>query len=241
MADNTTTVERTTEFAYLPSDRPLARLSWGGIFIGMISTLALAALLLSLGAAIGLTTLNPTGGGGWFPGSIGSGIWAALSFIVATFLGAMIGSRASRLYYQSDAIAEGFVVWAFSMLVGVLLALAIGTFAIQTTTMAATNALQAAAAAAAAGGEVLPPEQLQALQQQAMQALPGAAQAQAAGQEAAQTATNISAAAAWWFFIASALSLVAGVLGGMMGIKSKTKYEKPIRYPAVLRPQERPV
>src|SRR5690606_13326418 len=107
-----------------------------------------------------------------------------LSFIVATFLGAMIGSRASRLYYQSDALAEGFVVWAFSALVGLGSAILLMTFAVQTTTMAATNALQAAAAAAQAGGEVLPQEQIQALQQQAMAALPGAAQAQAAGEEA---------------------------------------------------------
>lgn len=240
MADNVTTVERTTEFAYLPSDRPLARLSWGGIFIGMFSTLAIAALLLSLGAAIGLTTLSPAAGGGWFPGGVGSGIWAGLSFIVATFLGAMIGSRASRLYYQSDALAEGFVVWAFSVLVGLVLVSFMVAFAVQTTTMAATNALQAAAAAAQAGGEVLPREQIQALQQQAMSALPGAAQAQAAGQEAAETATNVSAAAAWWFFITSLLSMVGGILGGLMGIKSKTKYEKPVRYPAMLRPQERP-
>lgn len=240
MAENVTTVERTTEFAYLPSDRPLARLSWGGIFIGMFSTLAIAALLLSLGAAIGLTTLDPAAGGGWFPGGVGSGIWAALSFIIATFLGAMIGSRASRLYYQSDALAEGFVVWAFSMLVAVFLGAMLATFAVQTTTMAATNALQAAAAAAQAGGEVLPPEQLRALQEQAMAALPGAAQAQAAGQEAAQTATNITAAAAWWFFVTGLLSMLGGIFGGLMGIRSKTKYEKPVRYPAMLRPQERP-
>lgn len=240
MADNVTTVERTTEFAYLPSDRPLARLSWGGIFIGMFSTLAIAALLLSLGAAIGLTSLDPAAGGGWFPGSVGSGIWAALSFIIATFLGAMIGSRASRLYYQSDALAEGFVVWAFSMLVTVVFATFFFAFVLQTTTMAATNALQAAAAAAQAGGQVLPQEQIQALQQQAMAALPGAAQAQAAGEEAATTATNVSAAAAWWFFITSLLSAVAGIVGGLTGIKSKTKYEKPVRYPAMLRPQERP-
>lgn len=234
MADNVTTVERTTEFAYLPSDRPLARLSWGGILIGMISTLALAALFLSLGAAIGLTTLDPSAG--WFPGSVGSAIWAALSFVVATFLGAMIGSRASRLYYRSDALAEGFVVWAFSMLVAVVGAILIGAFALQTTTMLATNALQAAASAAQAGGQVLSQAEIDALQQQVMQALPGAAQAQ----QAAQTAQTASAAAMWWFFVTSLLSLLAGVFGGLMGIKSKTKYEKPVRYPGVLRPQERP-
>lgn len=239
MADNVTTVERTTEFAYLPSDRPLARLSWGGIFIGMFSTLAIAAVLVSLGAAIGLTSLDPAGGA-WFPGGLGSAIWATVSFFVATFIGAMIGSRASRLYYRSDALAEGFVVWAFSMLVAVISAGLLFAFILQTTTMAATNALQAAAAVAQAGGEVLSRDQLQALQQQAMAALPGAAQAQAAGEEAARTATNVSAAAAWWFFVTSVLSALAGILGGLAGIKSKTRYEKPVRYPAVLRPQERP-
>ncbi|MFO7155389.1 MAG: hypothetical protein DIU72_002065 [Pseudomonadota bacterium] len=238
MADTVTTVERTTEFAYLPSDRPLARLSWGGIFIGMISTLALAALFLSLGAAIGLTTLDPSAG--WFPGSVGSAIWATVSFFVATFLGAMIGSRASRLYYRSDALAEGFVVWAISMLAAVLGASMLAAFAVQTTTMVATNALQAAALAAQAGGQVLSQAEIDALQQQVMQALPGAAQAQQAGQEAAQAAQVASAAAMWWFFVTGLLSLLAGVLGGLAGIKSKTKYEKPVRYPAVLRPQERP-
>src|SRR5690606_39941144 len=110
-------------------------------------------------------------------------------------LGAMIGSRASRLYYRSDALAEGFVVWAISMLAAVLGPSMLAAFAVQTTTMVATNALQAAALAGQAGGQVLSQAAIDALTQQVMQALPGAAQAQQAGQEAAQAAQGAAAGA----------------------------------------------
>lgn len=238
MADNVT-VERTTTFADLSSGGPLSRLSWGGIWIGFFTTTALAMLFFSLGAAIGLTTISPTAGGGWFPGGLGSGIWAFLSFVVATFLGAWVGVQASRLYYRSDAIMEGAVIWAFSVVVAMLALVVMAGFAFRTTTALTGAALQAAGAAAQAGGEVLTQDQIRALQQQLMNVLPGTGQAQAAGTQAAQTATTVGAAALWWYFATSLVSLVAGILGGMAGISRKTREERPLRVPAGLRQQER--
>lgn len=239
MADNVTTVEQTTEYDYKLPDRPLTRLSWGGIFIGLFATLAFTMLFLSLGAAIGLTTLNVAEGGGWLPGTVGSGIWALLSFAVATFLGAWFGTRASRLYFKSDAMAEGFVIWAFSTVVFMVVASLMAGFALRTSTALTSAALQAAASAAQAGTEILSPAQMQALQQQIVSSVPGAA----AGAEAAETAATATAAAAWWYFITGLVSLFAGVFGGLAGLKSKAKKddEVPVRYPMTLRPQQRTV
>lgn len=244
MAENVTTVERTTEYDLNLPERSLSRLSWGGIFIGLFTTLSLLLLFLSLGAAIGFTTLSSIqGGGSILPGTVGSGIWLLLSFVIATFFGAWVGTRTSRLYFKSDAMMEGFVIWAFSTVIFMVMATLMAGFAIRTTTAIASAALQAGAMAAQAGGEVLSQSQIQALQQHLMSALPGAAQAQAAGAEAAQTASTATAAAAWWYFITGVLSLIAGAVGGLAGIKSKAKKdaEVPVRYPMTLRPQHRTV
>lgn len=239
MAENVTTVERTTEYDYKLPDRPLTRLSWGGIWIGLFSTMALTLLFLSLGAAIGLTTLP----GGWFPGTVGSGIWALVSFALATFIGAWIGTRASRLYFKSDALTEGFVIWAFSFVLFVILSTMATGFILRTTTMLSATAVQAAASAAQAGGQLLTQRELQALQQQLQSLLPGAAQVQQGGEQAATAALAASAVGMWWFFITGLVSLVTGIVGGLVGIMAKAKRdnEVPYRYPMTLRPQQRTV
>jgi hypothetical protein len=50
-------------------------------------------LLLSLGAAIGLSAVNPRDLGSWRSAGIGVGIWGPIAAIIASFLSAWVAAR----------------------------------------------------------------------------------------------------------------------------------------------------
>lgn len=225
---------------FLAVEKPVSRVSWGGIFIGLFSTLAIGILLMSLGAAIGLTTINPAQGN-WGSG-LWTGIWSLLSIIVATFLGAMIAARASTLFFRKDAASLGFMVWASSFLTMLFFVATLAGSALSQTAgvvgQAAGGALSGAGAAAQ--GQITNPQAQQQIQQQIQQE---AQRALPSGQQAQQAATQVKeagAAAGWWFFISGLLALIAGVLGGIAGLPKQLRTGKPleVRRTAPLRTRE---
>jgi len=185
----------------LAIEKPVARISWGGIFIGAFSTLALGILLNSLGAAIGLSAINPAQG--QWGTSIATGIWSFLSIVVATFFGAWIASRASTVFFKRDAGVLGFMTWALSFL-------AMLAFVLLIVNATAASTLQAAGAASQAAP-------LGQLQQQAQQMQPG---------QIAENVAKVGAAGSWWFFITALCSMLAGVFGGMAGLPRGAKEGK---------------
>jgi formate hydrogenlyase subunit 3/multisubunit Na+/H+ antiporter MnhD subunit len=119
MATPTTTYET---YGTARTDKPQPRVSWAAIFVGAILTIAIGLPLLSLGAALGLTTVDPARADmqavGW-----GTGFWSLLTIIVATFLGAFVAVRTSNLHERRDAGMQGLAVWGVSfVLMMVLLA-----------------------------------------------------------------------------------------------------------------------
>jgi hypothetical protein len=72
----------------------LRLLRWGAIFAGAVAALASWALLVSLGLAIGLSTAK--GGAESLRASgIFTGIWGAISPLIALFVGGLVAGRAS--------------------------------------------------------------------------------------------------------------------------------------------------
>jgi len=199
---------------FLAIERPVARISWGGIFIGAIATIALGILFHALGAAIGLTAFDPASGNWGRGAGIATGLWSLLSIVVATFLGAWLAARASTVFFKRDAVSLGLMTWALSFLLMLLLV----SFM---TNMAATQL-------AGAGIESGAAQQLD----------PNAMQQQMQG--GAGTAADVGAAAGWWFFASALLALLAGIFGAMAGTPKEARQGRhmEVRRTQTLKPRE---
>lgn len=93
------------------------RVSWGSIFGGVVTVLAISILLSILASAIGLfmfdpTSENPTSGMG-----TNFGIWTAISLIISLAAGGFVAGKLSG----ADGMIHGFLAWATTMIVSVIL------------------------------------------------------------------------------------------------------------------------
>jgi len=91
------------------------RVSWGGIWAGVLVVLGTLLLLSALGVAIGLST------GADESGALraGAAVWSGLSLLVALFLGGMVATRVSLVWDRFPALLQGALVWVIS-LIGIL-------------------------------------------------------------------------------------------------------------------------
>lgn len=213
----------------LQVQKPVSRLSWGGIIAGAIATIAIGILLMSLGAAIGLTGMNPAQAISGQPGEgispIWSGIWTFLSIVVATFIGAWLGSRHSTLFVKHDAAAQGIVIWGLSFLLTLGYVGWAGGMIASTGSQLVGSTLQtagSAAGAAAEQGQVSPEE----LQRDVQRQMPSGEEVRQGAAQVAEKATDVGAAVSWWFFVTALFSLVAGALGGLAGLPSRIRKQR---------------
>lgn len=95
---------------------------WGAIFAGVVSGTASYLLLALLGLAVGLTAVDPgaTEPVGAVP--LGTGIWTGISMLVGAFIGGYVAGHASGLARSMDGMLHGFVAWAATTLLYVVLA-----------------------------------------------------------------------------------------------------------------------
>ena len=95
-----------------------ARLSWGGVWSGLLIGVGVLLLLSALGLAIGVTTADlGTGEGAGAKGlGIGAGVWAMLSLLVALFVGGMIAARTGIVRDPFTAMLHGALVWVLALL-----------------------------------------------------------------------------------------------------------------------------
>ena len=75
-------------YAEMVPDRP--RVSWGAIFAGAVTALALWLLLYSFGLAVGLTVIDPSDTGSLKSSGIFTGIWGLVAPLVALFVGGLV-------------------------------------------------------------------------------------------------------------------------------------------------------
>jgi hypothetical protein len=95
-----------------------ARLSWGGVWSGLLIGFGVLLLLGALGLAIGVTTADlGTGEGAGARGlGFGAGVWAVLSLLVALFIGGMVATRMGMVRDPLPAMLHGSLVWVLAML-----------------------------------------------------------------------------------------------------------------------------
>lgn len=109
------------------------RVSWGSVFGGVVTVLAVSVLLSLLSSSIGLFMFDPLAE---HPASgIGTeiGIWTAVSLVVSMFAGGFVAGKLAGV----DGMIHGFLVWATTLIVAAIL----GVMLMVGATKLAVNAL----------------------------------------------------------------------------------------------------
>jgi hypothetical protein len=119
-------------------ERPL-RISWSGIVGGTALGWGIFSLLSLIGAAIGFAKFDPYSAQPADGLGAGSGIFGIVVLLVASFLGAYFAVRIAGDRRRSEALMHGGICWAFSMLMGAMLALGAARTAAQSAATVASG------------------------------------------------------------------------------------------------------
>jgi hypothetical protein len=97
------------------------KVSWGGVFAGVLVAMGVSMLLAALGLAIGITAVDPGDGD---PAAIGAGAaaWGALQLLIALFIGGMVATRVGAIIDRTTGFFEGVLVWVVSLILMAYLA-----------------------------------------------------------------------------------------------------------------------
>lgn len=91
------------------------KISWGGVFGGVLAGVGTLMLLSSLGIAIGISTIDPLDPNGKAIGT-GAAVWTGLSLLVSLFIAGWASTRLSMLWERTTAMFEGVLVWVLSLI-----------------------------------------------------------------------------------------------------------------------------
>jgi hypothetical protein len=127
------------------------KVSWGGIIGGVLVAVGLLFLLSALGIAIGISAADPGETQASTLGA-GAGIWAALSLLIALFVGGMASTRIGAITDGTTGFFEGALVWVVSLLLMVYFATSGVSMIAGTATRLVGGATQAASTVMQGGG-----------------------------------------------------------------------------------------
>lgn len=99
------------EHVELPLDD--LRISWGGIWAGVLTVLGTLLILTTLGLAVGISAADPGATDASALG-VGAAIWSALSLLIALFIGGMAATRLGMVFDKAAGAFEGALVWVLS-------------------------------------------------------------------------------------------------------------------------------
>jgi hypothetical protein len=105
------------------------RISWGAIFGGVILAVVLQLLMSTLGAGIGLGTVNVNAGTTPDAGNlgIGAGVWWVISSCIALLFGGYAAAWLAGIERRFDGVLHGLITWGLATLLTIyLLTSAIG-------------------------------------------------------------------------------------------------------------------
>jgi len=97
------------------------KVSWGGVFAGVLVAMGVSMLLAALGVAIGVSAVDP---GETDPGAIGIGaaVWGGMQLLIALFIGGMVATRVGAIIDRTTGFFEGVLVWVVSLILMAYLA-----------------------------------------------------------------------------------------------------------------------
>ena len=91
------------------------KISWGGVFGGVLAGVGALMLLSSLGLAIGISATDPRNPDGEALGT-GAAIWTGLTLLISLFIAGWASTRLSMLWERTTAMFEGVLVWVLSLI-----------------------------------------------------------------------------------------------------------------------------
>jgi hypothetical protein len=192
---------------------PKDLIRWGPVIAGLLAALATLITLSVLGLAIGATTTDGTVRNLGF----GTGIWAALTALVAFFVGGLLAARTAAVRGHSNGLLNGAMVWFVAIpLLVYLLTSGIGTFA-------RTAAAIAAPVASQFIGTPASDEALQ-LPGQAGETTPSEVVPQDLTSEQIARASEIVSRGAWGTLLSLGLTAAAALVGGYLGARSRVPH-----------------
>lgn len=175
------------------------RVSWAGVWGGVLAAVGLLLLLAALGVAVGVTAADPANTDVATLGSA-AGIWAGASLLLALFVGGLVSTRAGAIHDRATSFWEGFLVWVVSLLL-------VAYLASSGVTTLATGAMHLVGVDTAKANPAAVVEQIKSTVQGTGEGL----------QQRAAQAQPTAARAAWATFGALFLSLLASVAGSSVG------------------------
>ena len=184
------------------------KVSWGGVWGGVLVAVGLLLLLTALGLAIGVSAAEPGQTEGAILG-MAAGVWAGLSLLLALCMAGWVSTRIGATTDRTTGFFEGVLVWVVTVLLMVYLASSgIG--------MLANGAFSLVGGASQAIGSAVRGGQAAAKAQEGMVALKEKAESDALEQKA-QELQPAARTGAWMTFGALLLSLLAAIMGAMLG------------------------
>lgn len=137
----------------IPPPALLTRVSWGAIFAGAVSAVALTALLSLLGLAIGFGSLDPAEGDSVRGVPKSTLIWWAVISVLATGIGGFVAGRLAGIPRSLTGALHGLAVWSVATLLTLWLATTAVGFALgATANLVSTTARVATSAVSTVGG-----------------------------------------------------------------------------------------
>lgn len=195
-------------------------ISWGAVIAGVVTFLALTILLSLITAALGLGMADLTSNN---PGE-GVGVATGISSVITLAIALAGGGYVAGLLAGRAGLIHGFLTWATSLLVIVVLAGALvgnilgaaGTVVGGVTSSLSNAAAQNSSEAASAVPSVNPSEASQAAESAKAQA----SQAVESAKPQAEQAANSASAGAVWAFVGLLIGAIIASFAGLFGSRS---------------------
>jgi len=181
-------VERNVDYGF---GSVRSRISWGAILAGAAVAMAIYALLMALGVAVGMSVSDDVN-----PSTLGTsaGVWGFISLLIALFAGGWVTTQVTTGESRTEAILYGVVLWATTSVLLIWIT-ANGARAGIDAAMAVQSMTGGNQAAATADTGPTLEEREDAIER-----------AREAGKEGS-----------WWAFAGMALSMVAAIGGALVG------------------------
>jgi hypothetical protein len=192
----------------------IGRISWGGVWAGLMITLGMETLLTFIGLFVGFRRYDWTAAHPWAGFSGWTSIWFLITLAWSMYFGAWCAARLSGNPVREAGVLHGITVWAFACIVTMGVAV-LGSWSVlrEGVNIVSTAAIAGAEVAPAAVNRATPSEASRAAQQgeEAVNQLQ-----QNAGPMKQATADTLSRLS---LFTGAGLllGLIAAIIGGLVG------------------------